>query len=130
MAFSFDLETWFKITSHPLPKGPLWVKYEQNWAKGRYDMLRKRDLGPTDGRTDGRTNRLITLGRRQSGALIQYSDIVEPLTKEICNSCIPQCLMVWENFRESYISGLMLLCSQQIPIGKLLILKWNMKKKS
>ena len=54
---TFDLETWFKVTAHRLPKGTLWVKYEPDWAKEREDMPRTRDLGRTDGRTAGRTDR-------------------------------------------------------------------------
>lgn len=55
MTLTLDLETRFKITVHPLHKGTLWVKYESDWAKGREDMLRTRDLGQTNGRMDGRT---------------------------------------------------------------------------
>lgn len=52
MSFSFNLETWFNVTAHSLPKGTMWVKYEPDWGKGREDMLRTRDLGRTDGHTD------------------------------------------------------------------------------
>lgn len=30
-----DLDTWFKLTAHPLPRGTLRKKYEPDWAKGR-----------------------------------------------------------------------------------------------
>lgn len=55
MTLSFDLETWFKVTAHPLPRGTLWVKYpyEADWGKGRDDMLQTSDLGRKDGQTDG-----------------------------------------------------------------------------
>ena len=39
MTLTFDLEIWFKVTAHRLPKGTLWVKYEPDWAKEREDML-------------------------------------------------------------------------------------------
>lgn len=29
MTFTFDLETWFKITAHPLHKNSVYGKYEQ-----------------------------------------------------------------------------------------------------
>lgn len=45
MTFIFDLETWFKITAHLLPKGTLWVMYEPDGAKGREDMLRTNRVG-------------------------------------------------------------------------------------
>lgn len=51
---------------NPLPQGNLWVKDDPDWAKGREEMLRIRDLRQTDrngrteglmgGRTDGWTN--------------------------------------------------------------------------
>lgn len=66
MTFTFDLETRFKITADPLHKDTLCDKYEPDWVKGREDMLRTRDLGRTEGRTDG----LIAIARPQSGALI------------------------------------------------------------
>lgn len=47
MTFAFDLETCFKVTAHPLPKGILQVKYE-----ARDDMLRTRNLGQTNEQTD------------------------------------------------------------------------------
>lgn len=63
MTFTLDLETWFKITAHLLPKGILQVKYEPNQAKGREDMLRTNDLGQTEKgqkdkwmQTDGQTD--------------------------------------------------------------------------
>lgn len=54
MILTLDLETWFKITAHPLPKGTLQVTYEPNWAKGREDMPQKMI---SDGQMDERTNR-------------------------------------------------------------------------
>lgn len=65
--------TWFKVTTYPLTKGNMWVKYELDWAKGVEDMLRTRDLGRTyrrmDRRTEERTDRLISVTRQQTGAL-------------------------------------------------------------
>lgn len=34
MTFTLDIETWVKVTGHPLPKGILWVKCEPDWIKG------------------------------------------------------------------------------------------------
>lgn len=52
---TLDLETWFKDTENPLPKGTLWVKYDPNLVKGVCeDMLRTSSLGRTNGRKDGR----------------------------------------------------------------------------
>lgn len=45
---TFDLETLFKVTVHPLPKGTMWVKHDPDWAKGREDMLWTSDLGRHD----------------------------------------------------------------------------------
>lgn len=53
MALTLDLETFFKVIAHPLPKGTLWVKYEPGWAKRREYMLRTRDIGWTDGWKNG-----------------------------------------------------------------------------
>lgn len=57
------------IQSHctPLNKGPLEKKYEPDWAKGREDMSLKSVLKQ---QTDGTTERLITICRSQSWALI------------------------------------------------------------
>lgn len=49
MKLTFKLETWFKVTAHPLPNGTLLVKNESDWAKER-DRPWTRDLGWTDGR--------------------------------------------------------------------------------
>lgn len=54
------------------------MKYGPYKAMEKGDMFRTSDLGltevqkdiKTDGQIDGRTNRLITIGRQQSGALI------------------------------------------------------------
>lgn len=66
MTLTSELETWSKITAHPLPKGTLCVKYESDRTKGKEDMSRTGTLG----RTDGMTDRLITIGQPQSKALI------------------------------------------------------------
>lgn len=63
MTFSFDLESWLKVTAHPLVKRIILVKYKSDWAKGREDILRTRDLR--------RTDVLIAIGRPQSGVLIK-----------------------------------------------------------
>lgn len=34
MTFTYDLEMWFNIPAHPIPKKALFVKYEGNRAKG------------------------------------------------------------------------------------------------
>lgn len=36
MTLTLNLETWFKVTAHPLPKGALdmLMKYEPDWANG------------------------------------------------------------------------------------------------
>lgn len=69
--------TWFKVTTYPLTKGNMWVKYELDWAKGVEDMLRTRDLGRTyrrmDRRTEERTDRLISVTRQQTGALSKWT---------------------------------------------------------
>lgn len=39
MTFTFYLETWFKVAAHTLPKSPVDVKYEQDRARGRVNML-------------------------------------------------------------------------------------------
>lgn len=69
MAFTFDLDNLFKVSAHLLPTGTLWVMYEPEWATGREDMLRTRDLGQTNGRNDRWTDKLITTGCLQSGTL-------------------------------------------------------------
>lgn len=56
MTLSLDLETWFKVTAHPLPKDTLQVKFKPGWASGREDMPQTSDLGMTDGQKDGRTD--------------------------------------------------------------------------
>lgn len=77
VTLTLDLETWFKVTAHPLFKGTQWVKYEPNWAKERENMLVISDLEWTDELTDrwmdGWTNRLINTGHLLSGALIRYT---------------------------------------------------------
>lgn len=61
--------TWLKVTTYRLTKGTMWVKYELDLTKWVEYMLRTRDLG----RTYGRTDRLIPLGRQQSGALTKLT---------------------------------------------------------
>lgn len=39
MTFTFDLETWFKVTAHPLLKSSAYGNYEPNRAKWRIYML-------------------------------------------------------------------------------------------
>lgn len=39
MTFTFDLDIWFKVTAHSLPKSSVYVKYEPEKAKGRVYML-------------------------------------------------------------------------------------------
>lgn len=34
MTLTHDLETQFKVTVHPLPRGTLWMKYDPAWARG------------------------------------------------------------------------------------------------
>lgn len=69
---TLDLETWFRVTAHPLPKGcagELWVRLgigERRYAPQTSYLAR------TDEQTDERTNRLITIGRPQSGSPIIY----------------------------------------------------------
>lgn len=43
-----NIETWFKVTAHPLLKGTLLVRYEPGWAKGSEDMLQTSNLRWTD----------------------------------------------------------------------------------
>lgn len=52
MTLTLDVETWFKVTAYPLSKGSLSVKYEPDYTKGREDMLQRRDLEWTEGRTE------------------------------------------------------------------------------
>lgn len=40
MTFTFDIEFWVKFTSHPLSKSSVIVKYEPDMAKGRVYKLR------------------------------------------------------------------------------------------
>lgn len=39
MNFTFDHETWFKVTMHSLPKRLVYVEYEPNRAKWGVHML-------------------------------------------------------------------------------------------
>lgn len=39
MTFIFDLENWFKITTHPLFKSPIYLKYEPNRANWKVYTL-------------------------------------------------------------------------------------------
>lgn len=56
MTLTFNLETLFKVTEHPLPKGTLCVRYEPDWDKGREAMLQTGNLGRMDRQTDGLTD--------------------------------------------------------------------------
>lgn len=64
--------TWFKVTTNPLTKGTIWVKYKLDWAKGgiRYasDKISRTDIW-----TEERTNRQISLGRPQSWTLTKWT---------------------------------------------------------
>lgn len=42
MILTQDLEKWFMVTAHPVPKGTLWMKFEPRGA-----MLRSSDIGRT-----------------------------------------------------------------------------------
>lgn len=53
---TLELEIWFKITVHPLPKGTLWVKYEPGGEK----IYLGQDRLEMDRITDGQTYRLNT----------------------------------------------------------------------
>lgn len=41
MTFTCDLETWFKITTYPLPKSTLSVRYEPDMDKEKICDLNK-----------------------------------------------------------------------------------------
>lgn len=45
MTFTCDLETWFKVTTYPLPKSTLSVRYEP-------DMDKEKICGPNKDFTD------------------------------------------------------------------------------
>lgn len=51
MTLTFDLEIWFKVTTYHLSKDTLWVKFEPEKAKGRDDILQRRDLNQTHKKT-------------------------------------------------------------------------------
>lgn len=53
MTLHLDLETWFKTTADILPKGSLWLNYEQDWVKGGEDMFRTSNPGRTDSSLEG-----------------------------------------------------------------------------
>lgn len=55
MTLTLDLQTLFKVTVHPLPKGTLWEKDEL----GREKICSGQSIleGQTNGRMDGCTNR-------------------------------------------------------------------------
>lgn len=53
MTLTLDLQTLFKVTVHPLPKGTLWEKDEPDWARERENMLWTIDFGRTDKPKDG-----------------------------------------------------------------------------
>lgn len=62
MTLTFNPEIWFKVTENPLPKGNMCVKFKLCWA-------REKESVPGPDILDGRTDRLITTGRPQSGVL-------------------------------------------------------------
>lgn len=51
------------IEGHSLLKCIQGLKYEQDWIKGREDMTRTRYLELRNGRQDGRSDRMVTIGR-------------------------------------------------------------------
>lgn len=54
MTLTLNLETWFKVTAHPLPKGALdmLMKYEPDWANGTICPKKVISGRQMDGRTD------------------------------------------------------------------------------
>lgn len=53
MTLTLDLQTLFKVTVHPLPKGTLWEKDEPDWTRERENMLWTTAFGRTDEQKDG-----------------------------------------------------------------------------
>lgn len=53
MTLTLDLETWFKVIVHPLPKDTQWVKYEPDWAKVRERKNAPNKWSQMDGQQDG-----------------------------------------------------------------------------
>lgn len=53
MTLTLDLETWFKVIAHPLPKDTQWVKYEPDWAKVRERKNAPNKWSQMDGQQDG-----------------------------------------------------------------------------
>lgn len=47
MTLTFDPETLFKVITHSLPKGNLWMKYEPNWLKGERTYDPEKDSSQT-----------------------------------------------------------------------------------
>ena len=67
-----------RITAHPSPTDTMWVKFEPDRAKGKEDMLRTRVW---------RTDRLITKGRPQSGALIMGESSIYLISEWCVSTC-------------------------------------------
>lgn len=98
MTFTLNLETWFKFTANPLPKGTLLVKYEPDYVKRRKNMLHTNDLRRTNRRTNGRT--LISTGRLQSAALIIQRKLCITTSEFcICLHCICKATLVTLTFK-------------------------------
>lgn len=69
MTLTLDLKTWFNVTTHPLPKDTLWVKYKPDWAQGKEDMLPTSNLRQIDGwknrqTADGQTDQYRAFAER------------------------------------------------------------------
>lgn len=61
ITITLDLDTFFKVTTHPLAKDNLWVKYEPDWTRGgkkwsEQEIPDEQTDGRTDGRPDERTD--------------------------------------------------------------------------
>lgn len=48
MTLTIDPESWFNVTAHLLPKGNLWVKYEQDWVNWTQNILQICDVVQMD----------------------------------------------------------------------------------
>lgn len=64
MTITLDLETWFKVTAHLCPKDLFPKVNEPDLATGRDE-----DKRSWTEKRDGKTDRLITKGRPQSGPI-------------------------------------------------------------
>lgn len=78
MTLTLDLQTLFKVTVHPLPKGTLWEKDEPDWARERENEYALDNRFWKDRRTEGwmdaQTDRMITLRLVQSRVLIKNNN--------------------------------------------------------